>query len=174
MNKGNIITLAGFPSTGKTTLGRALADKDNIPFLEQNWREISFFAEGKTPTNFEICIGFLNLRFAQISQAEKFANDGKNVLLDTFFEMTNVYLEQILTSDEYIEFKKVFDIYRKNLPEPDLYVRLTGNLSVIRERALARKLGMKNEDQLVSLENLQKNRKPNSGDSVFEKSTSDY
>lgn len=34
MNKGNIITLAGFPSTGKTTLGRALADKDNIPFLE--------------------------------------------------------------------------------------------------------------------------------------------
>lgn len=88
----------------------------------------------------------MNLRFAQISQAEKFANDGKNVLLDTFFEMTNVYLEQILTSDEYIEFKKVFDIYRKNLPEPDLYVRLTGNLSVIRERALARKLGMKNED----------------------------
>lgn len=155
MKRGKIITLAGVPSTGKTTVGKALSAKYNVPFLEEDWKNILFFHEGKSPSNFEICIGFLNLRFDQITHAEKLASEGKDVFLDTFFEMTAVYSEQILPADEFSEFKKVFDVYSKNLPEPDIYIHLTGDLSIIRERALARKLGIKNEDQLVSLDNLQ-------------------
>ena len=159
MKKGKIIALAGVPSTGKTTVGKALAEKYGVSFLEEDWKKIIFFSEGKTPSNFEICIGFLNMRFEQIAQAEKLSSEGKDVFLDTFFEMTSIYSEQILPSDEFKEFRKVFDVYGRNLPELDKYIHFTGDLSVIRERALARKLGIKNEDQLVSLDNLKNTEK---------------
>lgn len=159
MKRGKIIALAGVPATGKTTVGKAISVKYNVPFLEEDWENIVFFHEGKTPSNFEICIGFLNLRFDQITRAEKLACEGKDVFLDTFFEMTAVYSEQILPTDEFNEFKKVFDIYSKNIPEIDRYVHFTGDLSAIRERALARKLGIKNEDQLISLDNFKNTEK---------------
>ncbi len=159
MKKGKIIALAGVPSSGKTTIGKALAEKYGVSFLEEDWKKIIFFSEGKTPSNFEICIGFLNMRFEQIAQAEKLSSEGKDVFLDTFFEMTSVYSQQILSADEFSEFMKVFNIYGKNLPEPDKYIHLTGDLPTIRERALARKLGIKNEDQLVSLDNLKSTEK---------------
>lgn len=159
MSKGKIITIAGVPSTGKTTIGKSMSDKFGISFLEENWKAIPFFVEGKTPTNFEICIGFLNLRFEQITQANKLALEGNLVLMDTFFEMTSVYSKQILPSDEYNEFKKIFDVLKAGIPEPDIYIHLTGDLEIIRRRALDRKLGIQNEEQLVSLENLQNTEK---------------
>ena len=159
MRKGKIIALAGVPSTGKTTVGKALAERYDVAFLEEDWKKIIFFSEGKNPSNFEICVGFLNMRFEQITQAEKLSREGKDVFLDTFFEMTSIYSEQILPDDEFKEFRKVFDVYSRNLPELDKYIHFTGDLNVIRERALARKLGIKNEDQLVSLDNLKNTEK---------------
>lgn len=154
MKRGKIIALAGVPATGKTTVGKAIAEKYNVSFLEEDWREIIFFAKERNSSNFEFAIGFLNLRFSQITKADKLASEGKNVLLDTFFEMSEIYSKMTLPTDEFFEFKKVFDVYSSNLPKVDKYIHFTGDLPTIRERALARKLGIEMENQMIGMNNL--------------------
>lgn len=158
MKKGKIVAIVGIPGTGKTTLGNNLAKKFSVDFLEEDWKGIPFFAEARKrePTSFEVCIGFLNLRYEQIQRAHQIVQTGKNVLIDTIFEMTNVYAKPTLDALEYVEFKKVYDIYQASISKPDLYVHLTGDIQVIRQRALDRALDIKNENTLLSLEVMQK------------------
>jgi deoxyadenosine/deoxycytidine kinase len=154
--KEKIVALVGIPASGKTTLGKNLHKKFSIEFLEENWKSIPFMAGrlAEKASKFEICIGFLNMRYSQIIKAKKIKLNGNSVVIDTVFEMTEIYSRQILNDEEYSEFKKVYDVYKNALPEPDLYIYLTGNVEMIRERALKRNLGIKIENEMLSMENL--------------------
>jgi deoxyadenosine/deoxycytidine kinase len=156
--EGKIITVVGIPGSGKTTLGENLSKKFGIDFLEENWKSIPF-VHGKgaeKSSNFEICIGFLNMRFSQITKANEIRLRGNNVIIDTVLEMTAIYSRQMLDDEEYKEFEKVYNVYCSILPKPDLYLYLVGDLDVIRERALKRNLGIKIEQTMLSMENLLK------------------
>ena len=158
MERGKVIAIIGIPGAGKTTLGNGLAKKFAVRFLEENWKSIPFFSKErkKDPTNFETCIGFLNLRYEQMQEAQEIARTETCVFIDTVFEMTDVYAKLILDHGEYQEFKKVFDLYRVALPAPDVYIHLTGDVNIIRERSLKRPLSVKNEEIFLSLGVLQK------------------
>lgn len=158
--EGKIITVVGIPGSGKTTLGENLSERFGVDFLEENWKSIPFLhGEGaEKSSNFEICIGFLNMRFSQITKANEIRLMGKNVIIDTVLEMTAIYSRQMLDDEEYKEFEKVYNVYCGILPKPDFYLYLVGDLDVIRERALKRNLGIKIEQAMLSKENLLKSK----------------
>lgn len=156
--EGKIITVVGIPGSGKTTLGENLSKRFGIDFLEENWKGIPF-VHGKgveKSSNFEICIGFLNMRYSQITKAKEIKMQGKKVVVDTVLEMTAIYSKQILDDIEFSEFEKVYRVYEASLPKADFFIYLTGDVETIRERALKRSLGIKIEQTMLSMENLLK------------------
>ncbi len=144
--------------SGKTTLGKKLTEVLGAPFLEENWQDIPFISRNgeEKYSNFEVSIGFLNMRYTQIKKAEGLTKEGQTVFIDTVFEMTDVYSRQILKDDEYAEFKKVYEVFTKDIVQPDGYIFLTGNISIIRERALARNLGVDLEKTFLTIQSLEK------------------
>lgn len=153
--EGKIVTLVGIAGSGKTTLGNNLSKRFGIQFLEEDWKSIPAIHE-KHATNLAVCMGFLHMRREQIVRASQIKSHGKNVIIDTIFEMTDIYSRLILNDEEYAEFKKHYDILYSDTQTPDLYIYLTGEMDVIRHRALDRKLGVKMEETMLSLENLVK------------------
>lgn len=154
---GKIIAILGVAGSGKTTLGKNLARVFSTEFLEENWKDIPFVSHvgEKQSTNFEVCIGFLNMRYAQIKKAEELKLVGNTVFIDTIFEMTDIYAKQMLQAHEYSEFKKVYDVFTLNTKKPDEYIYLFGDIKTIRDRALARNLGIDLEKTMLSIEALE-------------------
>jgi len=160
MMQGKIIAILGIAGSGKTTLGKNLEKISGATFLEENWKDIPFVSsvDGKQSSNFEVCIGFLNMRYEQIHIAKKIKQSGKVVVIDTIFEMTDIYAKQMLKSFEYEEFKKVYDVFSKNISVPDEYVHLVGDIGTIQQRALARNLGIDLEKTMLSIQSLEKSK----------------
>ena len=139
-----IICILGIPGSGKTTLGNGLSKLYNVKFLEEAWTNIPFlFPENiSSSSQFEINVGFLNMRYSQNVQAIRYSKD-THVVLDTCIAMSDIYSKRTMRDYEYNEFKKVFDIYNKDMPEPSLYVYLNGEVSVVYKRMLKRNEGIR-------------------------------
>lgn len=134
-----IICILGIPGSGKTTVGNSLSRLYKVKFLEEAWTGIPFlFPENiVTSSQFEINVGFLNMRYNQNIQASIHSKD-THVVLDTCITMSDIYSKRTMHDYEYSEFKKVFNIYKKDISEPSLYVYLKGDVNVVYKRMLKR------------------------------------
>jgi deoxyadenosine/deoxycytidine kinase len=150
-----IICLLGVPGSGKTTLGNALKNSFSIPFFEEKFDSISSVSKERetTATGFEKCIGFLNMRYMQMQNAQ--ASEAEMTFVDTCFEMTQIYSSYLLKEDEVVEFDNTFNIVNGFIVKPDLYVFLTGDLDIILKRALDRNLGLNLENTYLKKEILE-------------------
>lgn len=155
MNKfshGIIIGIAGTIGCGKTTLGKSLAKKNSWKFLEEDWKSNPYVIgdKAKKSSQLETSLGFLIMRKKQNENAKKLKKDGKIVLLDTMFEMTDLYSKSTLDKVDYKTFKTLYGCMAKDIVNPDILIYLNGNYSVFIERALKRNWGVKLEDDLIN------------------------
>lgn len=147
-----IICLLGVPGSGKTTLGKFLTTEFGHPFFEEKFDTISSVSKEREAeaSNFEKCIGFLDMRYDQMQRAQ--SSENGFTFVDTCFEMTEIYSHLLLNEEEMEEFRKNFNIVNSFVAKPDLYVFLTGNTDLILKRAIDRNLGLDLENTFLSTE----------------------
>ena len=140
MKTKKIICVLGVPGSGKTTFGNMLKRDLDTLFLEEQFDSISSISKerGSNSSNFEKCIGFLNMRHRQMKEAA--SSGARLTFVDTCFEMTEVYSKYLLNSEELFEFKITFDIINSFVAKPDLYLFLKGDIDVLLERATKRNI----------------------------------
>ncbi len=147
-----IICLLGVPGSGKTTLGKFLTTEFGYSFYEEKFDTISSVSKEREAeaSNFEKCIGFLNMRYDQMKTAK--SSETEVTFVDTCFEMTEIYSRLLLNEEEIEEFRKNFNIVNSFVVKPDLYVFLTGNTEEILRRAVDRNLGLDLENTFLNIE----------------------
>lgn len=155
MNKfsqGIIVGIVGTIGCGKTTLGKLLAKKNYWEFLEEDWKSNPYVVgdRAKKSSQLEISLGFLIMRKKQNESAKKLKKNGKIVLLDTMFEMTDLYSKSTLDNVDYKTFKTIYNYMAEDIANPDILIYLNGNHSVFIERALKRNWGVKLENDLIN------------------------
>ncbi len=150
-----IICLLGIPGSGKSTLGKSIYENLEYPFYEEKFDQISSISKEResSASNFEKCIGFLNLRYHQMEKAQDSISE--LIFVDTCFEMTEIYSKFLLKEEECPEFKNTCSIINTFIPKPDLYLNLTGDIEVILKRAKERNLGLSLENTYLNKEVLQ-------------------
>lgn len=154
-NKGNcglIVGVIGTIGSGKTTLGRLLSEENSWSFLEEEWASNPYVIgkRAKKSSQLEISLGFLLMRKKQNKEAVRLKKQGKTVLLDTTFEMTDLYSRSTLDNTEYKIFKEIYECFAENISFPDAIVYLNGDHKVFIERALKRKWGIRLEKELIN------------------------
>lgn len=124
------------------------------PFYEEKFDTISSVSKEREAeaSNFEKCIGFLNMRYDQMQKAQ--SSETELTFVDTCFEMTEIYSRLLLNEDELMEFRKNFNIVNGFVIKPDLYVFLTGSTDIILRRAIDRNLGLDLENTFLNIETL--------------------
>lgn len=142
--------MLGIPGSGKTTLGKFLMTEFGHPFYEEKFDTISSVSKEREAeaSNFEKCIGFLNMRYDQMQKAQ--SSETELTFVDTCFEMTEIYSRLLLNEEEMNEFRKNFNIVNSFVVKPDLYVFLTGNTDIILKRAIDRNLGLDLENTFLN------------------------
>jgi len=155
MNKfsqGIIIGIVGTIGCGKTTLGKLLAKKNSWKFLEEDWKSNPYVVgdKAKKSSQLEISLGFLIMRKKQNESAKKLKSEGKVVLLDTIFEMTDLYSKSTLDKVDYEIFKTIYGYMAENIANPDILIYLNGDHGIFIKRALKRNLGVKLEKELIN------------------------
>ncbi len=152
--KGKIIGIVGVSGSGKTTLGKNLKAAMACEFFEEDWKNNPFVFGQKSigAHGLEVSIGFLVLRDKQYRDAQKQAQDGKLVLMDTVFEMTDLYSKALLDETEYNFFHQVYKKFATEIKPPDILIYLHAPYEILSERAQKRQLGVELEKTQISVE----------------------
>lgn len=163
-----LIAIEGAIGVGKTTLAELLARRlqarlvcENIeenPFLENFYRDIRGFA-------FQTQIFFLLARYRQLQgilQTEMVLVEGSLlpqpvVITDYIFEKDRIYATLNLTEPELALYYRLYDLFKKDIPRPDLIIYLQAQpeflLARVRQRGRQFELNI-DLDYLNALTNL--------------------
>lgn len=152
--RGKIIGIVGAPGSGKTTLGRNLKTAMACDFFEEDWESNPFVFGPKSigAHGLEISIGFLLIRNKQYGDAQKLAESGRDVLMDTVFEMTDIYSKAFLDEVEYKLFHGVYEKFSEAIEQPDILIYLHAPYEILSGRAKSRQLGVELEKTQLSID----------------------
>ncbi|MGQ7867960.1 deoxynucleoside kinase [Sunxiuqinia sp. sy24] len=126
--KINYLVIEGNIGSGKTTLVNKIAEEfeartvlegfDDNPFLPKFYNDREKFA-------FPLEMSFLADRYNQLKRnIREFELFSSFLVSDYYFMKSLIFAQTTLSPDEYMLYKRFFDIIYEKLPKPDLYVYL--------------------------------------------------
>lgn len=155
--KYNYIAIEGNIGAGKTSLAKMMAEDFNAKVVLERFAENPFlpkFYKDKERYAFPLEMSFLADRYQQLSEDLAQFDLFKNFIISDYYIFKSLIFAQItLSKDEYLLYRKMFDLMYKEITKPDLYVYLHQNTERLLENIKQR--GRKYE-QNISTEYLTK------------------
>ena len=130
------IAVEGPIRVGKSTLANIIADRLNAqrviepednPFLRA-------FYEGERGAGFQAQFAFLVRRFEQLRALEVGPKSRKTVVADYIFEKDKIFAYINLTDPELEVYNRYYNLFREQLPAPDLVIYLQASPDVLKKR----------------------------------------
>jgi len=129
--KYNYIAIEGNIGSGKTTLTKMLSDDYNGKTILERYAENPFlpkFYNDQERFAFPLEMSFLADRYQQLSEDLAQFDLFKNIIVSDYYLFKSLIFAQItLQNDEYILYRKMFDLMYKEIVKPDLYIYLHQN-----------------------------------------------
>jgi deoxyadenosine/deoxycytidine kinase len=130
------IAVEGPIRVGKSTLANIMADRLNAqrvtepednPFLRP-------FYEGERGAAFQAQFAFLIRRFEQLHRLDVGPNSRKTVVADYIFEKDKIFAYINLSDQELEVYNRYYQLFRSQLPAPDLVIYLQASPEVLKKR----------------------------------------
>jgi deoxyguanosine kinase len=130
------IAVEGPIRVGKSTLANIIADRLNAqrviepednPFLHA-------FYEGERGAGFQAQFAFLIRRFEQLHRLDVGPNSRKTVVADYIFEKDKIFAYINLNDQELEVYNRYYQLFRQQLPAPDLVIYLQASPEVLKKR----------------------------------------
>jgi deoxyadenosine/deoxycytidine kinase len=120
-------TLAGI--LAETLQARRIVEPENNPFLDRFYQELSGMA-------FPTQMWFLAERYDQMRQAaiDLAASDPLPIVADYMFEKDKLFAYLNLSDAELILYNRYYEIFRTEVPNPDLVIYLQASPEVLKQR----------------------------------------
>jgi deoxyadenosine/deoxycytidine kinase len=129
--KYNYIAIEGNIGAGKTSLANLLSDQFNAKLVLERFADNPFlpkFYEDKERYAFPLEMSFLADRYQQLSDDLAQFDLFKNFIVSDYYIFKSLIFAQVtLTKDEYLLYRKMFNLIYKEIPKPDLYIYLYQN-----------------------------------------------
>tara|TARA_B110000503_G_scaffold118789_1_gene180020 strand:- start:360 stop:1484 length:1125 start_codon:yes stop_codon:yes gene_type:complete len=129
--KYNYIAIEGNIGAGKTSLSNLISCDFNAKIILERFAENPFlpkFYEDKDRFAFPLEMSFLADRYQQLSDDLAQLDLFKNLIVSDYYIFKSLIFAQItLQKDEYLLYRKMFDLMYKEITKPDLYVYLYQN-----------------------------------------------
>jgi deoxyadenosine/deoxycytidine kinase len=135
------IAIEGPIRVGKSTLARIIADRlhaqqiiepDENPFLQP-------FYEGDPGAGFPAQFWFLVRRFEQLRVLDTNAHSRRAIVADYIFEKDKLFACLNLNDTELEVYNRYYDLFREQLPTPDLVIYLQATPEVLKKRVRKKK-----------------------------------
>src|SRR5271167_1008262 len=135
------IAVEGPIRVGKSTLARVLGERlaaqrviepEDNPFLKA-------FYEGEPGAGFQTQLAFLIRRFEQLRALDLGPHSNKTVVSDYIFEKDKLFACLNLNDQELDTYNRYFNIFREQVPTPDLVIYLQATPEVLKKRLRKKK-----------------------------------
>lgn len=135
------IAVEGPIRVGKSTLARIIAERlhaqqiiepDDNPFLKP-------FYDGESGAAFQAQFWFLVRRFEQLSALQTNAHAGRAIVADYIFEKDKLFAYLNLNDAELDVYNRYYEMFRKQIPTPDLVIYLQATPEVLKKRLKKKK-----------------------------------
>ncbi len=127
----NYIAIEGNIGAGKTTLAKMMSDDFNAKIVLERFADNPFlpkFYEDKERFAFPLEMSFLADRYQQLMDDLAQFDLFKNFIVSDYYIFKSLIFAQVtLAHEEYILYRRMFDIIYKEIIKPDLYVYLYQN-----------------------------------------------
>lgn len=137
VEKYNYIAIEGNIGAGKTSLSKMMSDEFNAKIILERFADNPFlpkFYEDKDRFAFPLEMSFLADRYQQLSDDLAQLDLFQNLIVSDYYIFKSLIFAQItLQKEEYLLYRKMFDIMYKEITKPDLYVYLYQNTSRLLE-----------------------------------------
>lgn len=131
VDKYNYIAIEGNIGAGKTTLAKMIGDDFNAKLVLERFADNPFlpkFYEDKERYAFPLEMSFLADRYSQLSDDLAQFDLFKNFIVSDYYIFKSLIFAQVtLAKEEYVLYRRMFDIMYKEITKPDLYVYLYQN-----------------------------------------------
>jgi deoxyguanosine kinase len=130
------IALEGPIRVGKSTLAKIIAEKLNGQLIvePENNHFLDAFYEGERGAAFQAQFEFLIQRYEQLRALEAGPNSRKTIVADYIFEKDKLFACINLTDDELAVYNRYYNVFRAQLPTPDLVIYLQATPEVLKKR----------------------------------------
>jgi deoxyguanosine kinase len=130
------IALEGPIRVGKSTLAKIIAEKLNGQLIvePENNHFLDAFYEGERGAAFQAQFEFLIQRYEQLRALEAGPNSRKTIVADYIFEKDKLFACINLTDDELAVYNRYYNVFRSQLPTPDLVIYLQATPEVLKKR----------------------------------------
>ena len=129
--KYNYIAIEGNIGAGKTTLSKMMSDEFNAKVVLERFADNPFlpkFYEDEERYAFPLEMSFLADRYQQLTDDLAQFDLFKNLIVSDYYIFKSLIFAQVtLHKDEYLLYRKMFDLMYKEITKPDLYVYLYQN-----------------------------------------------
>ena len=127
-DKYNYIAIEGNIGVGKTTLAKMLSQDFNTKLVLERFAENPFlpkFYDQKERYAFPLEMSFLTDRYQQITEGLAQFDLFKSFIISDYYIFKSLIFAKItLQKEEFLLYRKIFDIMYKEITKPDLYVYL--------------------------------------------------
>jgi deoxyguanosine kinase len=129
--KYNYIAIEGNIGAGKTSLANLLSDQFNAKMVLERFADNPFlpkFYEDKERYAFPLEMSFLADRYQQLSDDLAQFDLFKNFIVSDYYIFKSLIFAQVtLSKEEYLLYRKMFNLIYKEITKPDLYIYLYQN-----------------------------------------------
>ncbi|WP_439129213.1 2-amino-4-hydroxy-6-hydroxymethyldihydropteridine diphosphokinase [Polaribacter sp.] len=129
--KYNYIAIEGNIGAGKTSLAKMITEEYNAKLVLERFADNPFlpkFYKDKERYAFPLEMSFLADRYQQLSDDLAQFDLFKNFLVSDYYIFKSLIFAQVtLSEDEYLLYRKMFNLIYKEITKPDLYVYLYQN-----------------------------------------------
>lgn len=134
----NYIVIEGCIGAGKSTLAEAIAQDFNAQLIlerfEDNCFLPKFYADPKHYA-FPLEMSFLTDRYQQLKESLSQRDLFKNIVVsDYFIDKCIIFSKNNLSEDEFMLYRKVFDIVIEALPRPELIIYLYNDVQKLQRQ----------------------------------------
>ncbi|MFK8059187.1 MAG: 2-amino-4-hydroxy-6-hydroxymethyldihydropteridine diphosphokinase [Polaribacter sp.] len=157
--KYNYIAIEGNIGAGKTSLAKMLSEEFNAKSVLERFADNPFlpkFYEDKERYAFPLEMSFLADRYQQLTDDLAQFDLFKNFIVSDYYIFKSLIFAQVtLQKEEYLLYRKMFDLMYKEITKPDLYIYLYQNTERLLENIKKRGRLYEQSIQASYLEDIQ-------------------